>query len=475
MTVETWNEKRPKEQIAGVAEMLDVPKPVLAELWLATLERLRGRLDASGASLCFAPVHFTWYHQTHREYLNVVETSAWAERLRGVETDVICLIDDLHDVYARLRKLGQIYGRPLFPHPQSSLRGDAFERHLRILDWRARELAATEDLARALRRPLTVLSTKHQPSVLARIAHGEPQAYFSHPISEPRRLARDHSEATREQARCLQQYMWDLQACLAQSVALLQPTCIDEFRLEISDGSVSLEPRFYARSQYSTSLFSTEGLLEDDVVWDGLTQVQRDGASDRDRLICANHALMVKSFIENQVTARDLQLVTQAHDLVVFRPRFNGNLSGGVRKEIVYFKALEKAFPGTRGKIILIDSAEDERRFFPRQFLEAVAAVPPADWSIRIQQEAVPALTDRLTGRTEAAVSDARARPSLESMRYALRVLLEEIGHDPAFQLSASHALTPLGDRGTYTQDLREEEELYTRRLLPALVRLAGC
>jgi len=443
----------------NIIPLLAEPRPILRDLWLRTADLLKARLDGlaeqeDGLETVLVPVHLSWYHQRIREYIEVLDV----EKLRSAihphsVVRVLCLIDDIQDIYCRLRAPGALYDREAATlDPRMVRRGHAFLRHLRILDWRARELLVAESVANRLACPMAVLATKHQPSVAFHYLSGLAPAYFSHPISEARDLEASGIPAYLDLAASIKEAMWELQECLAADMPLLQPTCVDEYRLR-KEGAPILTDRFYPHGRYAHTMWS-EVDCGDDVIFDDLGPNGVESLSPEEAAAAQDLGGIVLSFVENQVTSRDLQLVTQATNLIVYRPRFNGNLSRGVQAEIAYFDRLAQwsaartadgdttAHP--TGHVILIDTAYDAAEFPVRQLLKAmVAATIAGEWSVSLREDEILQYQSRVSSQTRTLIQIAAT--TLGQVEHAVRSVLRDLGHDGAFNVTKVIAERPLG------------------------------
>lgn len=468
LLIERHNRDNPHLRIGNLTPLLDEPKPILRRHWAKCLDLLRARVDEladQGAEIVLVPLHFVWYHQRLREYVSTFDPVFLRELMAPHEvTDVLCLIDDIHDVYSRLRQPGALYDKLVSRlSAERARRGHALIRHLRILDWRAAEISACEATASQLGSRFTVLATKHQPSIAFNLLQGASTVYLSHSITEIRRLEATGETPHVNKAASFKECLWQLQQALAEDYAVFLPTCIDEYRLSEKNGRIALSPRFYELAKYDASLFSAAGLLGDDVIYDDLPAA--GSISDQEMEIARDLSSTVREFIENQVTARDLQLVTQAGVLVVFRPRFNGTLSGGVQEEIGYFDLLTDSLVEDYFEVVFLDSAEDERDFLPRQFAEAMlAASANRQWSLALRESPVilvAAMSEATRERIRCIMADGGGG---QLIRDAINSVLRDLGRSAEaeqWHIATSGEPVPLGREHTYVTEQDTAEAFF--------------
>ena len=463
-------------RIGNINPLLELPKPILRDLWSDTVDVLADYLrelveKSTTVEYVLIPIHLTWFHQDLREYIEVLDALKLRQQLKPHRiVHVLCLIDDIHDIYLRLREPNALYDREAAKLSENlTKRGHAFFRHLQILDWRARELGTGESVAHQLSCSLTVLATKHQPSVAYSCLSGNPQIYFSHPITEVRRLEETGVRELEELGSRLKQEVWDLQRILSTKYALLQPTCIDEFRLITENGRMALGPRFYSRSSYAQTLFEEppgQQDQQDNVIYDDLAAEKISSITEEDTSGAADLGRIVSASVEHQVTSRDLQLVTQAHHLLVYRPRFNGNLSGGVNKEISYFDQLSKY--RSRGRVVVVDSEIDAAEFPVRQLLEAmVSASQASEWDVDLEKSALPQYQLKVSSNTRRQLRDATGKDALNSV---VKSILRDLGLDDRYSVGKVSVDTPLGTGVYITQQKKKEE--FIKKLARSLTPL---
>ena len=452
-----------KERVKSIATLLQLPKLILRNLFSDTMPRLDNHLRdiETDKDLVLVPVHFVWYHPIIRDYITVVEASELSKGLKShIIERIVCLIDDVHDIYSRLRGEHGLYDRTTNKLPSNEAKfGRAFFRHIRILDWRAREISAAESLAYQLGAAFSVLAVKHQKKVAAYCVSGRSQVYFSHPITEARRLEASQIAENKRKADSLKVAIWDLQDKLTEHIALLQPTCVDEYRITEKSGRMMFKPRFYLRDKYKDTLWVGKD-CSDDVIYDDLTPEEIQSITQQDTKIARELAKITEVFIEHQVTARDLQLVSQASGIIVFRPRFNGNVADGVKAEISYFLQLSK--PGDNRGVLILDSKKDEELFAPRQLLEAmIVASNEKTWNVSLDAHRVVDYMLQLSEEALTLAREAGESQDLDAIKKSVDGILADLGVNK-WSLGEVGMTRPLSSQYTYPERQERKQTFLT-------------
>jgi len=321
------SEGRPRYDTIWMDEILNLPARRLQCLWDkafgSTLQRMASE-DNQAQSIILS-FHACFYHQSTVEYLCCVREAL----VQKFKPDVfVTFIDDAYDVHTRLREPEQMFSGS-FAGAQDPV-GCVFEL-LRILDWRANEIMMTRHIAEAVGKRHYVLAVKHSYDTLYKLAYGEaPSFYISHPISEVRRL---EEKKEVKQATAISKEIHRKE--MSKNFPCFLPTTIDELRIrrqEKKDGDryvPELLERWDAKKyDQPTALLYVPPNVVVNPLW-GSTQKISDDFN-----------LILRVLHENigfQVSSRDYKLVQQADMLAVYRPCFNGNPSGGIRREIDYY------------------------------------------------------------------------------------------------------------------------------------------
>ena len=389
---------------------LELPQQVLLECWRKAFLELA---DANYPDLdntkntdtegCDIPIvlaaHMCFYHQQSREFVPLVDADLLARRF---EPDVIVtLIDDVEHMFKRLREPGQMYAN----HHYEGFGGvaQACRDLSQLVHWRASETAFAKSFARPIEEcDHFLLAVKHPVSTLGALLFepGRPLAYVSHAISEPRRRLAAGDSGTFE-AFC--EELERASAVLRTRAVLFEPTAIDEFRFRSFTCKDSQGDTGRIPLPTTTDRWPLLG-GENDLLWSYVADdnpvdpkghfkpkqlddfeaakrtldkadsrplrgwwSRRKARSDLAKLVEVENAThLVRSLvgeIGRSVTSRDLQLVEQADHLIVVRPLFNGNSSGGVEKEIRQHCRLYARGGRPRKGILVFTAKDDENKW----------------------------------------------------------------------------------------------------------------
>jgi len=428
--------------------ILESPAPTFRSEWRFAVKSLQRKLSkaarSSGIKHALVPVHLAILPWNNREFVQPLVGTDLAKDLSPHRVKMaLCLIDDIHDVYARLLER-DAYWDNLPLREEDLRRGHSLFRHVQVLLWRSQEILATETLCRELKTHSAMLAVKHLAATAARVIAGEESVYLSHPITEARRV--EGSAADQE----FREQLWTLGRALSAHHPVLEPTTIDEFRVQIArqpnEAALCLRARFFGRERYGAETMFSPQEMGDSVIYHG--REHQDGwVVAPEEVLAAQQIWMgISELIEKQVTARDLRLVSQCRNLVVFRPRFRGTLSIGVAREISYFNALKIAFPRRYGRIVIVDSKKDEADFKPRQFLEGLAqASIEGTWSEKLAMSEVSGLLDRLSARTRSLIGKLRPGSKVNGIRAAVDEVMRDWGRAPNWHTGVQEPAAPLG------------------------------
>ncbi|GAB3910081.1 hypothetical protein GCM10028826_18060 [Mucilaginibacter boryungensis] len=255
---------------------------------------------------------------------------------------VITLIDDIYEIYHRLTKKGGLYTLM-----QKVTKTEVIFRHIRLLDWRAKETMMSRFLAEQIKNcSHIVLATKHSFDTLTSLINGTfLTAYLSHPISEVRRL-----EALGEYDRALniKKEIAEISEYLSIGFTTFLPTTIDEYRISSkesdSNGQKTLNYISALNVRWEKDKYKDpQHILYQPCDFPNDSQLWTQDISEFDLEDLSQLFSILASIISVQVTTRDYTLVEQSEVLIIYRPLFNGNLAGGVQKEYNYFKHIQAA------------------------------------------------------------------------------------------------------------------------------------
>ncbi len=406
--VELW-EKLPETE--RMISALELPQQVLLKCWReAFLELAKANYpdldntqntDTEGGDAHIAlAAHMCFYHQQSREFVPLVDADLLA---REFKPDVIVtLIDDVEHMFKRLREPGQMYAN----HHYEGFGGvvQACRDLSQLVHWRASETAFAKSFARPIEEcDHFLLAVKHPVSTLEALLFepDRPRAYLSHAISEPRRKLGEGDSALFD-AFC--EELEQASAILRTRGVLFEPTAIDEFRFRsftCKDSQGEPGPRISLPTMTDRWPLLARG---DDLLWSHVADdnpvdpeghfkaKQLDDFEARKRTMdkadsrplqgwwsrkkaraemaklveVENATQLVRSLvgeIGRSVTSRDLKLVEQADHLIVVRPLFNGNSSGGVGKEIRQHCRLHARGDRARKGIWVFTAKDDENKW----------------------------------------------------------------------------------------------------------------
>ena len=326
-------------------KILVLPYEELYDLWETAFEDILSTLpehEKDGRDV-FLNLHATYYHHYTTEYISVFQM----EKIRNFSPSmIITLIDDIHDIHDRLKRDGEIFDSTL---GGSTNREGAIIELLRILDWRAREIMMSRFIAREMEIPHFVFAVKHPYDTLYSLLYDEskPKMYFSHPISEVRRLQRDGKE---EKAVEVISTVRSLSSRLSEECVVFYPTTIDELRIKNMGDPNNLDYYPVLLKRWEADQYASKGnsLFEipvRDTSREFLWTVEGDPKDVPDKLLKA-----LNENIDVQVSSRDHKLVEQSECIFAYRPCFNGNISGGMLKEIQYYNVLKRKALGKAKK-----------------------------------------------------------------------------------------------------------------------------
>jgi len=341
-----------------IREILMLPTPALYNLWekafKSVLKTIEDRENKNKD--IFINLHACFYRHRTVEYLSLAKTKL----IKRFRPDLfITLIDDIYDIHDRLRGPHQIFA-PSYGGAKEPV--GAILELMRILDWRAKEIMMTRHFANELGVPNYVFAVKHSYETLDKLIFGDkPKFYISHPISEVRRLQK---KGEKEKANQIIEAIHRLESKLSSKFVSFLPTTIDELRIqqEERDKKTVYMPKLMSRwdlERYQNPinlLFIPPPKRKSDPLWEKENKHSRE-----------LHLLLKALFehIEVQVSSRDHKLVEQSNFLFVYRPCFNGNVSGGVMEEILYYTKLTGR--SSNKKCFIYMPTEDQNKLKIRQ------------------------------------------------------------------------------------------------------------
>jgi hypothetical protein len=339
---------------------------VLQILWNKAFQNILSKVHSikqeNPEAFIFINIHSCYYHNRTQEYIPLFRI----EELSKLEpTKIITIIDDIFDIHHRLTKTGGIY------HDETNIsKTMMILRLLRLLDWRAKETMLSRHIANELNIKNYIFAVKHSFDTFSNLIFQETKkVYLSHPITEVRRLEQDGRDV---EVRNILSEITDISDRLSYEFTTFLPTTIDEFRIFLKKAEDGLTRDFYPiltkrweeeyYNRHKELLFISSEFKDENELWSSYKndEVILDGQINQ--LLAA-----LADFISDQVTVRDYTLVEQSDMLVIYRPLFNGNASGGVREEFRYYKKLIK---DTNKEILcfIYCPLKDINRYYIRQF-----------------------------------------------------------------------------------------------------------
>lgn len=443
--VELWENLLETERMISA---LALPQQVLLKCWCeAFLELAKANYpdpdntqntDTEGgdAHIVLA-AHMCFYHQQSREFVPLVDADLLAGEFKP--DVIVTLVDDVEHMFERLREPGQMYAN----HNYEGFGGvaQACRDLSQLVHWRASETAFAKSFAKTCARSRKcdhfLLAVKHPVSTLETLLFepDRPRAYLSHAISEPRRSLAAGDRAAFD-AFC--EELERVSVVLRARAVLFEPTAIDEFRfrqflVEDSQGEVGdpirlpatterwqrfnggehllwseieddddnpVDPKGHFKAEQLDEFEAAKKTLgKEDPLASRKTRAAKKAESVLRRLVeveSATHVVgSLVSDIGRSVTSRDLKLVEQTDHLIVVRPLFNGNGSGGVGKEIRQHCRLYAPGGKARKGIWVFTAQDDEKAWRLAQagkWLKDNPSLKDKDISVEVVCEAISPL-----------------------------------------------------------------------------------
>ena len=253
----------------GMAQVLYLPRREVLEKWDKTCETILATPVRSASQRAIF-LHLTWYHADTSELFSPI-TPAFFVRKDDDTPDrdvrhVILLIDDIYDMFLRLKKEGDLYSNDNIETDAELLEGlrkframhqdtgltdeeqeeiykarrrlEAVELALmQLIAWRRNEIVQAENLARTLGAEFTLLGTKHSWNSFRYLVERPAirKTYLSHRISEVRRRNKQVNALPGDlgEWREVVHEVNDLHLeFLDHEQLLINPTAIDELRFD---------------------------------------------------------------------------------------------------------------------------------------------------------------------------------------------------------------------------------------------------
>jgi len=339
------------------------------------LVALQAAAGSNHAAVALLTGHLTLYNAPRNEFYSAIDPSLFNRAGLRIQ-QVVILIDDIFDMYFRLREQDEVMdeevgidhylernwqvlgrtGRPEFDVDDVDLLRNEYRvrQLLFLLAWRRAELVQAELLARQLHCRFVPLGVKHPQEVVLplfdRHTPPPPLVYVSHPISRPRRFRREHGDWPPFVGQC---------NAIPRALARLQvlpvmPTAIDELRLQqprddLLDRWPILEAR-WPRPVTEIGLLITPQAAALDQIFDADAF---NTATDSRKHTMVGLIRGLEAAIQAEVPFRDHLLISATQHLVIFRPLYEtGVFSDGVQDEIKHWSDLRSAGEDRRAALI---------------------------------------------------------------------------------------------------------------------------
>lgn len=369
------NTSEPRTRQAWVNLILHKSYPHLEKYWKTAFSRILEKVNeikrTNPGACIFVNLHSCYFHNKTQEYISLINI----DELRKLEPKlIVTLIDDIYEIHHRLTKSGGIYH-----DEKNSSKTEMILRHLRLLDWRSKETMMSRFLANQLNCRNYVFAVKHSYETLYNLLYEDKKtAYLSHPITEVRRLEKLGKTKEAEQIKA---EITDVSQELGFQFTTFLPTTIDEYRITTATqiqhkvGQGNIERRDYhavLSSRWEDEkykhpheiLYRPCEFSDENELWQKTPPETID--EEINQLLAA-----LADVISDQVTTRDYTLVEQSDILVIYRPLFNGNASGGVQEEFHYYTMLQSDLENAPVCFIYCPQ-EDIDKYYIKEFNERI-------------------------------------------------------------------------------------------------------
>lgn len=347
-------------------EILKQSYPVLEKLWKSSFEKIILKIDeiksANPKQNILLNIHSCYFHNRTQEYISLIDLK-FLEKISP--SLIVTVIDDIYEIHHRLTEPGGIY------HDETNVSNtQMILRLLRLLDWRAKETMMSRFLANQLGIKNYVFAVKHSFETFSNLLFEDLQkAYLSHPITEVRRL---QNRGLHEEANKIMSEITEISDRLSSLFTTFLPTTIDEFRIKNAVSEDGHTKNYYAvlGKRWESEIFEKpKDLLYINSGFKDINELWKLNTEEIPKLDEQINNLLetLSDIISDQVTVRDYTLVEQSNMLVIYRPIFNGNASGGVFEEFRYYKKLIKD-TGQKIMCYIYCPEEDINKYYVRQF-----------------------------------------------------------------------------------------------------------
>lgn len=319
-------------------QFLTAPPPVMSKVWSDAFRQATQQLPdvPSPSKTHMVSFHGCHYNQMKREFLYPIDLKALEEMKTRVKC-VVVLIDDCFDIHDRLILQRKMFNEDWVEATRTEDKKKIVQRLvwdlLLVLIWRDLEIALSRLVADFIGVRLFVVSVKHPRSVVVRLftrpLDDVKFAYLSHAITSVRDMAGDSIATHPYPSEVNHLYKGLIER--SDDLVLFLPDTIDEYRVCLSDNGPS---RVQARWPLP---LSGDWLCQPSPATSTNSIDYLDGLSEDD----ASGVKLLLEHVKKQIASRDRSLVEQSTDrLLVYRPTFDGHISGGVDEEVKYSKVL---------------------------------------------------------------------------------------------------------------------------------------
>lgn len=356
------------------------PRRELYKIWRTYCNTILSEIsDAGSADVRLLCMHLTWYHPETREFFSPVNLQNLQDKDCPI-THIVILIDDIYDMYQRLRKPLNLYDKrahQILRDGFAKLSGDNTKIDIATVDlesledeqkkrekeyrvqgielalgelmaWRRAEMIYAENIARTLKCDLTVFGIKHSRESLEHLVR-HPRAsriYLSHRITELRKANKASRKSEDDHGR------WAVVArevnrlhrlFIENDQILINPTAIDELRYDnLLDGG-GRNPMLTPRWPLPTGNILYEKPPSNDYQFLELLV----GGLPLVNSVSSSAARTLSNRIFSEISFRDHVIVENTPNLCVFRPFYCTNpddaalratWSGGVGPEVEHWQ-----------------------------------------------------------------------------------------------------------------------------------------
>lgn len=445
---------------ATVVQTFLLPRAELRRVWLEAWSDVLQDVDAAlEVSDVVLTLHLAYFHQLTREYFVAADMPTLIAEMTRRASRIVTLVDDIYDCHQALVAGGSASGMLTPPRTMERALLDL----LRVLDWRSIEVMLSESLSASISKPHFVMAVKHPIETVFDLLFSDKRPiYFSHPISEPRRL---HAAGQVGEAAAFVQRMTQIVSRLQADSVVIEPTAIDELRFDADTGR--LLARWPFAEDGRTLLYeppepapfgSQENMFP--AGWSPDGRPSSNGGELVEHLVQA---------IQDQIDARDHGLVEQSAVVASYRPIYEGNASRGVQEELLHYGRLVALGLRQPGGAIVFSPAEDRAAYPRRRLLTNLIPEWHQQGFITGEPEAVDELTRRVSVPDENLVEEL-----LQGNADALLRLVSEAGLDlqpderviPGGALGATEATKRQATASSLAEQAQRASDLYLDQLV---------